>query len=210
MSNEDGDGASQDEVIRQDPGVTYYRAGDLGPAVPYVSAARDISHNYGFANLREKPELIPTIPEVQNSPGLKAMVAAANDLDGALMSIGCERVLWEQPTRGFSHNIHSYLEVTFYDGAINATEGQLMALAEAVIRRVVFDGAAYQVTFEMGLERLRKFFGDTGPHYCLNIGLTGFGRSPEEAEAAYEVAAAATAKAILEAGVLDWPQELAR
>lgn len=193
-----------DVIIDQEPGFIYYRAGELGPAVPYVSQRREESTNFGFADLRKQPELIPTIPEAQNNPGLMAMIAAANVPDGALMSIGCECVLWPEENQGFAMYIHSYLEVTFHDAAKNASEDRLLLLAKTLAKHTDYD-TKHPIMFQLGLERMRKFFNDESPHFCLNVEISAFGNTEEEVGIAYQAASHAMANAIRLVGQMPWP-----
>ncbi|MEM8504369.1 MAG: hypothetical protein AAF716_14595 [Cyanobacteria bacterium P01_D01_bin.1] len=52
---------------------------------------RDI--NYGFKNLKIKPSLIETIPELADDASLKAVVAAINKRESCFFTIGCSNEL---------------------------------------------------------------------------------------------------------------------
>ncbi|MEM6599137.1 MAG: hypothetical protein AAF810_16280 [Cyanobacteria bacterium P01_D01_bin.36] len=45
--------------------------------------------NYGFKNLKIKPSLIETIPELEEDPGLKALIEMVNRKDSCFFTVGC-------------------------------------------------------------------------------------------------------------------------
>jgi predicted nucleotide-binding protein len=192
---EEASSAMSDEIISQGPGFTIYRTSDWGPAVPYRAAPREESVNHGFMDLRDHPELVAAIPEAAASPGLRQILHLLNEPGSPLMSIGCERRLNSRndPRDEYKLYYHSYTDLTYRDPAKHAAECQLVQLANDFLHGVI--GVADAVfAFELGIQRMRAFFG-TQAGYVLSLGLSGYGRSEEEAGYSYEAGAQATANA---------------
>ena len=57
-----------------------------GKSIPYPRTGQG---NYGFKNLKVRPELIDTIPELLNDQGLKSLVKALNTQESDFFSVGC-------------------------------------------------------------------------------------------------------------------------
>lgn len=181
-----------DEIISQGPGFTIYRTSDWGPAVPYRAEPREESVNHGFMDLRDHPELVASIPEAATSPGLRQLLYVLNQPESPLMSIGCERRLnpRNDPQDELRLYYHSYTDLTYRDPAKHATEGQMVQLANDFLHGVIgVAGAVF--TFELGIQRMRAFFGSQAG-FVLSLGLSGFGRTEEEARHCYEAGAQAT------------------
>ncbi|MEM9163150.1 MAG: hypothetical protein AAGC54_08780 [Cyanobacteria bacterium P01_F01_bin.4] len=63
-----------------------------GKAIPYTGSGipREDGHaNYGFKNLKVKPEFIDTLPELVSDGALKSLVRALNAEDSSFFSVGC-------------------------------------------------------------------------------------------------------------------------
>jgi len=187
-----------DEVIRQSTGFTIYRTTDWGPPVPYPAAAREDSVNHGFLDLRDRPDLVEQVPEAAKSEGLRMIVRALNAVGSPFMSIGCEHRLnpLNDSTNGFTCYFHSYTDLTYPDPARHASEEQMIDLAERFLR-LIADQPGGAFGFEIGIQRMRHFFG-TRAGYNLNLGLSGYGQSEEQAAASYEAGARESARAFTE------------
>ncbi|MEO1621098.1 MAG: hypothetical protein AAFU53_08695 [Cyanobacteria bacterium J06632_3] len=64
--------------------------------IPYAAdrlVASDTATNYGFKNLKIKPSLIETIPELADDVGLKALVKALNKKESCFFTVGCSSEL---------------------------------------------------------------------------------------------------------------------
>jgi hypothetical protein len=81
-----------DTIIMQGPGYTIAQTDTAATTLPYGPANRpDGRRNHGYVDLRDRPELVSEIPEVQGSQGMQAILRAPNSPESPLMSIGCER-----------------------------------------------------------------------------------------------------------------------
>lgn len=63
--------------------------------------------NYGFKNLKIKPSLIETIPELIDDTGLKALVEMINRKESCFFTVGCES---ERVQTAEGHHRQGYLE----------------------------------------------------------------------------------------------------
>lgn len=81
-----------------------------GKGIPYGGLGEprdDGGANFGFKDLKGNPALIASVPELQNDPDLKALVAAINRPDTGLFSVGCvSSVIAEQQ----GHRRSGYIE----------------------------------------------------------------------------------------------------
>ncbi|MFZ3212842.1 MAG: hypothetical protein WA188_15170 [Terriglobales bacterium] len=184
-----------DEIIRQGPGFTVYRTGDWGPPVPYPAIVRASSVNHGFYDLRDHPELAAQIPEASRSVGLQAILRALNAPGSPFMSLGCEYRLNQRDgsSDGLTCYFHSYVDLTYRDPARHSSEGQMVSLAERFLQEVKGSQDAV-FGFEIAVQRMKHFFGNLAG-YSLNLGLSGYGRTEEQAAKSYEAGAYETAKA---------------
>ncbi|MEM7062566.1 MAG: hypothetical protein AAF572_05310 [Cyanobacteria bacterium P01_B01_bin.77] len=57
-----------------------------GKSIPYPKNGQN---NYGFKNLKRRPDLIDTIPELSADQGLKSLVKSLNTQESNFFSIGC-------------------------------------------------------------------------------------------------------------------------
>ncbi|MGD1896140.1 MAG: hypothetical protein ACFB16_04215 [Phormidesmis sp.] len=79
-------------------------------SIPYAAdrlADTKQATNYGFKNLKIKPSLIETIPELADDAGLKALVREINKKESCFFTVGCASNLI-QSTDG--HRRKGYLE----------------------------------------------------------------------------------------------------
>jgi len=181
------------EIIRQGPGFTIYRTSDWGPPVPYPPVMHKDSINHGFVDLRDHPERAAQIPETRKSKGLEMILRVL--APSPLMSIGCEYRLNTRDGAGdgLGYYFHSYTDLTYRDPAQHASEQQMIDLAESLLREIEpRNGAVFG--FEIAVQRMKCFFGKCGG-YNLSLGLSGYGRTEEEASRSYEISAGQTAEA---------------
>ncbi len=78
--------------------------------IPYAANCRTDttgSINYGFKNLKIKPSLIETIPEVTDDTGLKNLVKAINKRESCFFTVGCSSKFTHNDT---GHRREGYLE----------------------------------------------------------------------------------------------------
>ncbi len=65
---------------------------NYGKTIPYSSSEIKQNHgktNYGFKNLKVRPQLIDTIPELSSDNALKTLVLSLNSPETNFFSIGC-------------------------------------------------------------------------------------------------------------------------
>ena len=65
---------------------------NYGKAIPYKSSKieqKDGKINYGFKNLKLKPQLIDTVPELSSDKALKSLVRSINSSKTNFFSVGC-------------------------------------------------------------------------------------------------------------------------
>src|SRR5258705_6975808 len=82
-------GNSKDEILFQEPGITIAYSPVAHTLAPYPPSPRDDSINFGFVDLRDRPDLVAEIPEVREAPGLHAILVALNQSGTRLTSLGC-------------------------------------------------------------------------------------------------------------------------
>jgi hypothetical protein len=88
------DDKMRETILFQEPGVTIAFDPTAHTLAPYGHSVRpngDINH--GFTDLRDRPELVSSIPEAQASPGLQGILVALNRGGSRFMSLGCLRGL---------------------------------------------------------------------------------------------------------------------
>ena len=174
---------SEDEIIEAAGCTIIYRSSDWGPAVPYRSEHRPETPdrpNRGFIDLRDRSDAGDAVYEAADVPGLRALITAVNAAGSQYMSLGCERKLnsLEPPQGEATCYLNSYIEVAARD-PLQQHEAAMLALARELARRAHLELHDW-VQLELGIERLKHFFGREGGH-CLHIAVSGFGRNAEEA-----------------------------
>jgi hypothetical protein len=134
----------------------------FGKSVPYIASVvrKDGNTNYGFKNLKLKPDLIDTIPELALDNTLKSLVRSLN-LTTNFFSTGC-----------FSHHIsqnQSYKHCGYIEFSLNC-------------RNCVQDAHNYfslffhfeQILRNYQFSQCAKFDWKVGESDFLDVGLTGF------------------------------------
>ncbi len=78
-----------DTILFQEPGVAIAYDDQAHTLAPYGRSVRpngDVNH--GFIDLRDRPELVHSIPEANASPGLQKILVALNRKGSRFMSLG--------------------------------------------------------------------------------------------------------------------------
>ena len=162
--------------------------------VPYSPEKReDGSENYGFLDLRNRPDLVDEIPEANKSKGLAAILRAANAPYSILMTFGCECELFETASNRGPFYVGSFVNITYRDHLLNNNCDNLITLAQLIqggIRRV--DKGT--IWYRMIAMPLFKFF-DWPDRYELMLKVFGRGNSERAAWKAFERGAMAAARA---------------
>ncbi|MFZ3169560.1 MAG: hypothetical protein WA130_18255 [Candidatus Methanoperedens sp.] len=86
-----------------------------GKGIPYGGTRgkrEDGSENYGYQNLKKSPELIDSIPELQEDPELKKLIKSINSPNGSIFSVGC--------SSGPVSDEHGYRYSGYVEFAINS------------------------------------------------------------------------------------------
>ena len=61
---------------------------ERGNTVPYPPLFDDMRRNHGFVDLRDRPELVDTIPEAIESPALRNLLIEMANQNSGLMTVG--------------------------------------------------------------------------------------------------------------------------
>jgi hypothetical protein len=188
-----------ERIIYQGPGFTVAVSDELHSMTHYGSADRgDGNFNYGFVDLRDRPDLVDTIPEVNKSVSLGNLLRSINARNSPLMSFGCECAEFPleatYPT-GETIQVGGYIDVTFRDPNKNQTESALIDVARAILSRIPAPTEGIAINFEMIVQPLKLFFGAAG-HFALMIKPLGYGTTTGDAWKAFEYATAAVETSI--------------
>ncbi len=82
-------------------------------SIPYGGSGikrEDGNANYGFKNLKGKPELIDSIPELKTDSALKSLVQSINSSETSFFSIGC---LSGEASEDRGYRYSGYIEFSF-------------------------------------------------------------------------------------------------
>lgn len=63
---------------------------EQGNTVPYPPLYDDVRRNYGFVDLRGRPELVANIPEVEHSVALGRILTRLAAPNSSIMTLGCD------------------------------------------------------------------------------------------------------------------------
>lgn len=192
-----------DEIIERTDCAIIYRSADSGPPVPYPAVDRPETPdrpNRGFIDLRDRPDAAEAIYEAADVPGLQALLRAVNAPGSPFMSLGCERQLnvLNPPQGDVTCYLNSYMEVTSRDPD-KQSEAAMLELARTIVRQAALTPERW-VQLELGIERMKHFFGRAGG-YCLHIAVSGFGRTKDEAWATHEYGSKQIAGAFQESSI---------
>lgn len=88
---------------------------DYDKVVPYPGIQHASSRNYGFINVKSKPEEAAKIVEAQDSEALKDAIVRINHADTPFFTIGCEKAFNQKDgifwTRGFIEFAFNFCEL---------------------------------------------------------------------------------------------------
>jgi hypothetical protein len=188
----------QTEILYEGPGYTIARTDKAGTLVPYGPAPRPSgAMNYGWIDLRDRPDRVAEIPEAARSKGLSNLLRVIADPVSRITSIGCDCHAFERSTTegdGPRWSVGGYVAVTFKDTERNLDPDNFAEMARYLLSGI---GASseHHIGFEMIVEPLKFFFGRTDCH-ALTIKPIGWGNDEPQAWAAFDYAAEAAADAI--------------
>jgi len=173
-------------ILFQEPGVTIAFDPVAHTMAPYWSQERTNSTNHGFADLRDRPELADSIPEVQANPALRNLIVALNRKGSRFMSIGCDRgPPFKKESDDFPVSIASYTTVAFRDLQANRSKNDLMALAYSIWEKFKPRSSIRPVLLELSIEPL-KYLWDLNDAFALDLRMLALGRDEADAIANFE------------------------
>jgi hypothetical protein len=176
------------EVLEQGDWWTIGISDKWGPPVPYPAVQRpDGAVNHGFVDLRENLDLIESIPEVQDSEGMKALLRVLNAPTSPFRSFGCEH---SQPgpldppvPDGPTHSMGCYVDLAFVDVEAN-DQPAIVALARRVKDLLPLTVNNW-VSVDLLAEKLKWLEGREDRH-GLFIRVQGLGLSEDQARTVFE------------------------
>lgn len=184
----------EDTILEQGPGYTIAIVEEAHGTVPYGPVVRDDGTNHGWVDLRDQPNLVDTIPEVRDLPGMQAILRAANAPQSPFMTVGCEKGPF--PIGGqhpITHMVGGYIDLVFRTGDYNDPD-QLVEVARQVLSRVE-PSSNVVIGYEFLVQPLKNFFGQGG-RYALMLKPQGHGENETAAWQAFEVACMHLANAL--------------
>ena len=108
-------------------------ATERGPSVPYGAVTHDDGEqNYGFVDLRARPDLIPAIEEAKDSSGLQEVLTVLNQ--GPFRSLGCAKGIFpreetNKESGGPVCSMNCYIDMTFIEPHNDETAERLLRFA---------------------------------------------------------------------------------
>jgi len=151
--------------------------------IPYARPADDPS-SHGYVNLREQPDFIGQLPELRNSPQLRALVETLNSADSLFETYGCEK--WSEQWSnekfpGFNIRFGSYVDLAFVDKTRCHTQETYHHLVNA-FQQHVERGERLSDAMHAGFELTPTVSLNNESWWTLSVWLFGVGRSEKEAE----------------------------
>lgn len=167
-------------ILFQEPGVTIAFDPVAHTLAPYGYSARPDSINHGFMDLRDRPELVDSVPEVQANPALRSLIVALNRKGSRFMSIGCERSLPTISTGDWPVSIASYTTMAFRDLSANRSSNDLTAVAHSIWEKFKPRSSVRPVLLEMIIEPLKRLW-HLDDAFALDLRMIALGRDEAEA-----------------------------
>ncbi|WP_143742951.1 hypothetical protein [Maricaulis sp. W15] len=184
-----------DRIIAQGLGWTIARTDVADTLVPYgQSPVRDDgTQNYGWIDLRNRPDLVSEIPELRKSQGLGELVRAMAAPASQVMSGGCE---CSEFARDIDPpiSVGGFVTVMFRDVERNRSPDTFVTLAEYLLAGIE-PTDQHNIGFEFIVEPLKSFFGHEGC-FGLMVKPFGSGANSNQAWAAFDYAASALARSL--------------
>lgn len=154
-----------EQVLERGDCYRIYTTDGVGQQVPYLPG-RNIHgrEDFGFVDLRDKPEAIARIPEAAGHPGFAVFLQAVNAPGSALMSLACSVELTpvragaaapeggEAPT----HFIDSSVDIVARDFPLS-TGDNMLGLARALMQ-LRNPQPGNWASYDMGILRYRSLF----------------------------------------------------
>jgi hypothetical protein len=177
-----------DTILVEGPGFTIAQSDLAETLVPYGPADReDGNRNYGWIDLRDRPNLVSSIPEAQKSAGLSALLSAIADPSSAVMSGACDCHAFDH-TRDTAGEpgwlVGGYVEIMFKDSDRNRKPVEFDELARFLLSGIS-GSDQHHVAYEFIIEPLKSFFGAAGC-YGLMAKALGVGIDEDASWAAFD------------------------
>lgn len=152
-----------------------------GIGIPYPPVERSEGHsNYGYVDLKRKPELIEGIPELQDTPVLMALVRELNNPRSIVRSLSCEKALSKSADPVFCRKLTSFVRISFEILAWNLAKDNYQILFEQFADSAMPEMLSDLICIEFEVDPAS--FNDHQKHgWALTIWNSGFGRTDKEA-----------------------------
>ncbi|MDD3183148.1 MAG: hypothetical protein PHD48_10160 [Alphaproteobacteria bacterium] len=186
-----------DEILFQGPGYTIARSYRPETLVPYFPAEHgDGNINYGWIDLRERPDQVDSIPEARKSIGLANLLRVLAQPSSKLMSNACECGLFDQgaESKGPRWTVGGFVTLMFKDPQKNAKPENLIELAQYILGGIS-PTTEHLISYEIFIEPLKCFF-DRTDCFALTLKPYGHASTEQQAWASFHHAASAAADAI--------------
>lgn len=70
--------------------ISEYSTAECGITVPYDQSFEGVRRNFGFVDLRGRPDLVARVPEAAESNSLRALLVSLSAPDAAVFTLGCD------------------------------------------------------------------------------------------------------------------------
>lgn len=169
-------------------------AGTMLPYWGFPSPRPDGSQNHGWLDLRGRPDLVPLVPELEKSAGMREIVRFVAKAYPPLMSITCDCGLRNEKKSGMSQ-VDGWIDITFDDPQLIAFPGSLLDLAIEILRGIPPPPDGIYYMFHFMVEKLKTFFGIDGC-YALQLSVAGRGEDSESAWRSFDAGMTAIAASL--------------
>jgi hypothetical protein len=189
-----------DKVLVQVPGLSIRKRDVAHALVPYEGRVRSNgSEIFDWIDLRDRPDLICTIPEARDWPGMQALLRVANLPDAGFITTGCDSGSYVAKDENGSeiHVAGGYVMFTFESTEQNADAESLFGLAQSIRAGLRPPAEHVRCRFDFNIEPYKSFFGSEG-RFGLSIEAEGSGDTAASAGENFNAAAQIVANALNE------------
>lgn len=186
-----------DTIIDQGPGYTIALSDVAATLVPYEGCERPTGDvNHGWIDLKDRPDLVDSIPEARKSEGLAEILRVMAAPSSRVLSTACECAAFDDSDResAVRWQAGGFVIAVFRDDEQNTAPQNFIDLARYILQGIQ-PSDRHVFGFELIVEPLKAYFGRTDC-FDLMIKPLGYGASEAAAWAAFDHAAHAVAAAI--------------
>jgi hypothetical protein len=152
-----------------------------GIGIPYPAVERTDGHsNYGYFDLKRKPDLIDTVVELQDSLELMALVREMNDPRSVVRSLACEKALSENRDPVFQWKLTSFVRLSFEILAWNFAKDNYRKLYDQFADSATPHLLSDLISIEFEVDPA-NFVDHQKNGWSLTIWNNGYGRTGDEA-----------------------------